>query len=49
MNAMDRVLTCPDCGHRTNYRPEECELVLRYRPAGKGTEEVRHCLVRCAG
>jgi transcription elongation factor Elf1 len=43
------TFTCPACGHETTYRPDECELLIRYKPDGEVMKEVRYRLVRCAG
>ena len=31
----DPKFTCPDCGHETTYRPEDCAAVIRFEPGGR--------------
>ncbi len=45
---MERTCTCPTCGHQTTYRPDECVVVVRFKPGG-GLVGSRYLLARCAG
>jgi hypothetical protein len=44
----DRIFICPSCGHTITYQPEECELLVRFKPHGQRMKEARYRIVRCA-
>jgi hypothetical protein len=40
-----KTFTCPDCEHRTPYRPQECERFARY----EGNKRIHFRLLFCRG
>jgi hypothetical protein len=46
---MDQKFSCPECGRQTDYRPQECALLSRYKANGNQAERYLYRLVYCPG